>query len=141
MARRTSSTKRTATAAIANPGVVVYADGATTAAVCDADSSNAATAALRPLGVLMQSVAAGDECEIATGPGIPVQNLDAVEEGDLLICADGESGKVTPLTAATADSLLADGDPVYVVGRAEQTASAGSVLATIEPYFYERREV
>ena len=54
MGRRTSSTKRTASAAMAVPGVIVYADGAATAAVCDADSSASATVALRPLGALQR---------------------------------------------------------------------------------------
>lgn len=141
MGRRTSSTKRTASAAMANPGVIVYADGAATAAVCDADSSAAATVALRPLGALAQSVASGAEVEVLTGPGCSVLTTGAVQEGDLLICSDGSGGYVTPLTATTADTLLADGDPVYVVGIAEQTtAAAGVVLANVAPYFYERRE-
>ena len=141
MARRTSSTKRTASAAMAVPGVIVYADGAATAAVCDADSSAAATVALRPLGALAQSVASGDEVEILTGPGCTLVATGAVQEGDLLICVDGGAGYVTPLTASTADTLLADGDPVYVVGIAEQTTTAaGAVLANVAPYFYERRE-
>ncbi len=141
MGRRTSSTKRTASAAMAVPGVIVYADGAATAAVCDADSSEAATVALRPLGALAQSVASGDEVEILTGPGCTLVATGAVQEGDLLVCADGTGGYVTALTATYADTELADGDPVYVVGIAEQTTTgAGAVLANVAPYFYERRE-
>ena len=87
MGRRTSSTKRTASAAMANPGVIVYADGAATAAVCDADSSAAATVALRPLGALAQSVASGDEVEILPGPGCTLVATGAVQEGDLLVSA------------------------------------------------------
>ena len=130
-----------AAAAIAVPGLVVYNNAGTTVAVCDADSSQAATSLLRPLGALAQGVASGDEVQILTGSGVPLVSTGAVQEGDMLICEDGEGGKVIPVTPTVLNTLFADGDEIYVVGVAEETtAGAGGVLANVAPYLFSHSE-
>ncbi len=126
----TASTRYTAAAAY-DAGKVVYNSTGTTAAVCDADTSQAATSALRPLGPLRRSVASGGEASIANGGEATFVAGGAIADGDLLICEDGGAGDVIALNTTTLASLFADGDPVYVVGRACEAAADGEIFAGV----------
>jgi hypothetical protein len=106
-------------------GRVVYLDSGEWAH-CDADSSQSATAALRPLGVAQASAAADapdasiydeqfDSVPFVAGSG-------AISEGDLLVCEDGEGGKVMTFDAAD----YTPGDVVWTVGTAKTDAAAGA---------------
>jgi hypothetical protein len=125
------STKYTLGAAT-SPGFVVYNSTGTTAAVCDADSSQAATSALRPLGVLRAGGGTGDEAVISKqGEEVPFIAGGVISDGDRLICLDGGGGVVVALTTATLASLFADGDPIYSVGVASEPAASGTTFVGV----------
>lgn len=135
-----ASTKYTAAAAY-TPSIVVYNSTGTTAAACDADSSQAATSLLRPLGVLAASVASGGECDIVTYGEATVVSDGTIANGDLLICKDGGAGTVIPLNTTTLAALFADGDPIYVVGRALEAAASGTACRMfVAPYLFSHSE-
>jgi len=140
MIRIHSSTKYTAGAAL-NATAVVYNSTGTTAAACDADDSQAKTSMLRPLGVLASQVASGEECDIITyGEATALVN-GAVSDGDLLVCKDGMGGQVTALTTAILNSEFADGDEIYVVGRALEAAATGTACRIfVAPYLISHSE-
>jgi hypothetical protein len=125
------STKYTLGAAL-SPGFVVYNSTGTTAAVCDADSSQAATSALRPLGVLRAGGALGDEAVISVqGDKVTFIAGGTIADGDALICLDGGGGVVVALNTTTIASLFADGDPIYTVGIASAAAASGTTFPGI----------
>jgi hypothetical protein len=120
------STKYTLGAAL-SAGVVVYNSASTTAAACDADSSASATVALRPLGALRASGASGDEAVIAAdGETVAMTAGGAIADGDMLVCLDGAGGQVVPLSSVAAS--LANGDPIYTIGRAQAAAASGTTV-------------
>ena len=120
------STKYNLGAAL-QPGIVVYNSTGTTARVCDADSSQAATSALRPLGPLRSGGAIGDEAHIAKdGEYATFVAGGAIADGDLLTCLDGGNGTVIAVTGTTLASLFADGNPVNIIGIAQESASSGT---------------
>jgi hypothetical protein len=101
---------------------------------CDADTSQAATAALAPRGVTSRSAAA-----LELGVGILGENPQgvtytagaAITEGDLLVCEDGGDGKVIPFDQAT----YADQTQVYICGMAHEDAADGATfLGSFRPY-------
>lgn len=122
------STKYTLGAALST-GVVVYNSTGTTAAACDADTSAAATAALRPLGVLRSGGALGDEAVISKqGEEVTFIAGGAIADGDRLVCGDGTGGFVVALNTTTLASLFADGNPIYSVGVASAAAASGTTF-------------
>lgn len=126
------STKYTLGAAL-SPGVVVYNSTGTTVAVCDADSSAAATAALRPLGALRSGGASGDEANISRdGELVTMIAGGAISDGDRLVCLDGGGGMVIALTTATLASLFADGNPIYSIGTAQAAAASGTTFPALQ---------
>jgi hypothetical protein len=114
-------------------GAVCYTSSSTTV-ICDADSSQAATAALKPTGVCTVSAAAGEYTQLAgeNAQGVTyIAGTGGVAVGDLLVCEDGGAGAV--ITYASSD--YSDGDDVYVLGRAHSAAAAGAQFrGSFRPY-------
>ncbi len=126
------STRYTLGAAI-QAGPVVYNSTGTTVAVCDADSSAAATAALRPLGALRTGGALGDEAHIsADGERVTLLAGGAIADGDRLVCLDGGGGAVVALNTTTLASLFADGNPIYSIGVAQAAAASGTSFPALQ---------
>ena len=120
------STKYTLGAAL-EPGIVVYNSTGTTVVACDADTDQATTSALLPLGPLRSGGASGDEAHIAKdGEFATFIAGGAIADGDLLTCLDGGSGTVVAVSDTTIATLFADGDPIYIIGIAQESASSGT---------------
>lgn len=92
--------------------------------ICDADSSQAATAALVPYGVALQSGDAGDYVDIDISEIVSCRAGAAITAGQLLVAEDGGAGDVIPYDV----SDYVDGSNVYTVGRAAESAAAGNYL-------------
>ncbi len=141
MQRRMGRQKFTAAADL-SVARVVYNDSGSTLAECDANSSQAATSLLRPVGVTSESVASGEEVSYVVDGEVSFTASGTIAAGDALICEDGESGRVIALNTTTINSLFADGDEVYVVGRAFEDATDGTVFpGKFAPYLIQTSEV
>lgn len=141
MQRRMGRQKFTAAAAL-SVARVLYNNSGSTLAECDADSSQAATSLLRPVGVTAESVASGEEVSYVVDGEVSFTAAGAISAGDLLIAADGTGGRVIALNASTINSEFADGDEVYVVGRAFEDAADGTIFpGKFAPYLIQTSEV
>jgi len=90
-------------------------------AIDDGEGSNPAQAAIKPIGVSQEDVAAGDYCQqvAVSGPARVIAGA-TIAVGDKL--AADTDGKVRPITGYT----LTDGTLYYTVGTALEAASTGS---------------
>lgn len=106
-------------------GSVVYISSSTLLP-CDADSSQAATAALLPVGVASETCAVGEFGTLygESPQGIPYRAAGAIPAGSMLVCADGEAGAVIAYDVGD----YSDGDEIYIVGTAHETAAAGNTF-------------
>jgi hypothetical protein len=62
----------------------------------------------------------------ADGETVAMTAGGAIADGDMLVCLDGAGGQVVPLSSVAAS--LANGDPIYTIGRAQAAAASGTTV-------------